>query len=282
MLTQSSLKKISYYLHWSSLVQIMANHLFSTNNDFSRMRRFQPLAAHTIEVSAEHYNDVIMSTIASQITSLTIVYSTVFSDADQRKHQTSASLAFVREIQRDRWIPRTKVQLRGKCFHLITSSWTWIKTIVATVCGTKGYAMTSMTLYEAWSLSLFGIVPSHFWKFIQQHLMEIGKKVSYNSHFFFQDIHKGFSGYSKTHPYLTLIRWGWPIESTIFFPLQFKFDGKLISFWCNSIHGHQMATNICTCHDSCAVVACANFCSDWFIIIWESLKCDFCWLWTIN
>ena len=41
----------------------------------------------------KHYNDVIMSTIASQITSLTIVYSTVYSDADQRKHQSSASLA---------------------------------------------------------------------------------------------------------------------------------------------------------------------------------------------
>ena len=40
------------------------------------------------------------STIASQITSLTIVYSTVYSDADQRKHQSSASLAFVRGIHR--------------------------------------------------------------------------------------------------------------------------------------------------------------------------------------
>ena len=40
----------------------------------------------------EHYNDVIMTTIASQITSLTIVYSIVYSDADQRKHQSSASL----------------------------------------------------------------------------------------------------------------------------------------------------------------------------------------------
>ena len=47
-----------------------------------------------------HYNDVIIGTIASQITSLTIVYSTVYSDADQRKHQSSASLAFVREIHR--------------------------------------------------------------------------------------------------------------------------------------------------------------------------------------
>ena len=36
-----------------------------------------------------------MGGIASQITSLTIVYSTVYSDADQRKHQSSATLAFV-------------------------------------------------------------------------------------------------------------------------------------------------------------------------------------------
>ena len=42
-----------------------------------------------------HYGDVIMGTIASQITSLTIVYSTVYSGADQREHQSSASLAFV-------------------------------------------------------------------------------------------------------------------------------------------------------------------------------------------
>ena len=47
-----------------------------------------------------HYNDVIMGALASQITSLTIVYSAVYSDADQRKHQSSASLAFVRGIHR--------------------------------------------------------------------------------------------------------------------------------------------------------------------------------------
>ena len=41
-----------------------------------------------------------MGAIASQITSLTIVYSSVYSDADQRKHQSSASLAFVRGIHR--------------------------------------------------------------------------------------------------------------------------------------------------------------------------------------
>ena len=63
-----------------------------------------------------------MNAIASHITSLMIVYSTVYSDADQSKHQSSASLAFVWGIHRDRWIPRTKGQLHGKCLHLMTSS----------------------------------------------------------------------------------------------------------------------------------------------------------------
>ena len=49
---------------------------------------------------SQHYNGVIIGAIASQITSLTIVYSSVYSDADQRKHQSSASLAFVRGIHR--------------------------------------------------------------------------------------------------------------------------------------------------------------------------------------
>ena len=49
-----------------------------------------------------HYGDVIMSMhmMASQITSLTIVFATIYSCADQRKHQSSASLAFVRGIHR--------------------------------------------------------------------------------------------------------------------------------------------------------------------------------------
>ena len=50
--------------------------------------------------SVYHYDDVIMSSIASQITSLTIVYSTIYSGADQSKHQSSASLAFVWGIHR--------------------------------------------------------------------------------------------------------------------------------------------------------------------------------------
>ena len=47
----------------------------------------------------------------------------LFRRADQRKHQSSESLAFVWGIHRDRWISRTKGQLRGKCFHVMTSLW---------------------------------------------------------------------------------------------------------------------------------------------------------------
>ena len=49
-----------------------------------------------------HYIYVIMTTMASQITSLTVVYLIVYSGADHRKHQSSASLAFVRGIHRDK------------------------------------------------------------------------------------------------------------------------------------------------------------------------------------
>ena len=48
----------------------------------------------------DNCSDVIMNTVASQITSISIAYSIVCSCADQRKHQGSASLAFFREIHR--------------------------------------------------------------------------------------------------------------------------------------------------------------------------------------
>ena len=54
-----------------------------------------------------NYSDVIMGAIAPQITSLTIVYSSVYSGTDKRKLQSSASLAFVWGIA---------------YFHLMTSS----------------------------------------------------------------------------------------------------------------------------------------------------------------
>ena len=54
---------------------------------------------HSIWVPNQ-YIDVIMGAMAYQFTSLTIVYSIVYSGADQRKHQSSALLAFVRGIHR--------------------------------------------------------------------------------------------------------------------------------------------------------------------------------------
>ena len=53
----------------------------------------------TFSLSAD-YIDVIMSVMASQFTGFSIAYAIVSSGADQRKHQSSASLAFVRGIPR--------------------------------------------------------------------------------------------------------------------------------------------------------------------------------------
>ena len=50
--------------------------------------------------SIQHCSDVIMGEMASQMTSLTIVYLTAYSGADRRKHQNPTSLAFVRGIHR--------------------------------------------------------------------------------------------------------------------------------------------------------------------------------------
>ena len=56
--------------------------------------------AATRKNTFSHYNDVIMIAMASQITSLMIVYSTVYSGTDERKHQSSTSLVFMRGIHR--------------------------------------------------------------------------------------------------------------------------------------------------------------------------------------
>ena len=66
--------------------------------------------------NATHYNDVIMGVIASQIISLTIVYSTVYSGADKKKYENNASLAFVRGIHRGRLNSRHKWPVTRKMF----------------------------------------------------------------------------------------------------------------------------------------------------------------------
>ena len=68
------------------------------------------------QTGVTHYNDVIMGTIASQITSLMIAYSIIYSDADQSKHQSSTSLAFVRGIHRGPMISPHKWPVTQKMF----------------------------------------------------------------------------------------------------------------------------------------------------------------------
>ena len=66
-----------------------------------------------------------MGEMVSQITSLTIAYSTVYSGTDQRKHQSSASLAFVRGIHRGPVNSPHKWPITGKMFPFddVIMSW---------------------------------------------------------------------------------------------------------------------------------------------------------------
>ena len=59
-----------------------------------------PVTWDSLTLMWHHYSNVIMGSMASQITSFTIVYSSVYSGANQRKHQSFASLALVRGIHR--------------------------------------------------------------------------------------------------------------------------------------------------------------------------------------
>ena len=76
-------------INWHSQLKIMKDRYDIAN-----------LSSHQGHKICFHYNDVIMGMMASQITSLTSFYSTVYSGADQRKHQSCASLAFVLGIHR--------------------------------------------------------------------------------------------------------------------------------------------------------------------------------------
>ena len=89
------------------------------------------------------------SWVKSQITSLTIVYSIVYSDADQKTHQSSASLAFV-------WSPVNsphKWPVTQKCFHLMTSSWqAWTNVI----CSLLWISVTIWKSMEAFCRAVYG------------------------------------------------------------------------------------------------------------------------------
>ena len=91
-------RKIGSLFHVISFYCLTARRrLRSGNHIVTLLRRIFNVYKYS---ATPHYGDVIMGPIASQITRLTIVYSTVNSDADQGKRQSSASLAFVRGIHR--------------------------------------------------------------------------------------------------------------------------------------------------------------------------------------
>ena len=75
-------------------------HIIFLYKKIMAMNEKQVFTIAPITAVTSRLGDVTMSPMASQITSLTIVYSTVCSGADQRKHKSSASLAFVRGILR--------------------------------------------------------------------------------------------------------------------------------------------------------------------------------------
>ena len=69
-----------------------------------------PVSAGGLDKMADHCSDVIMGTVASQITSITIVYTTVYSDADQENIKAPRHWPLCWEFTGDRWIPRTNGQ----------------------------------------------------------------------------------------------------------------------------------------------------------------------------
>ena len=97
------------YINWNKLYICIEIIWYKSAEDIGHAMNDQVHATLREDFSAQrprfwsrhHYGDFIIGPIASEITSLTIVYSTVYSDADQRKHQSSASLAFVWGIHRE-------------------------------------------------------------------------------------------------------------------------------------------------------------------------------------
>ena len=105
MTSLNKLQRGSFCLHWK--------------------RRFEALRMITWKIKiprAINQFDVIMSAMAPRFTGVLIVYSAVCSGTDQRKHPSSASLAFARGT--DQWLVNFphKGPVTRKMFLLMTSS----------------------------------------------------------------------------------------------------------------------------------------------------------------
>ena len=94
-----------------------------------------------------------MGAMASRITSLTIVYLTVYSDADQSKHQSSASLAFVRGIHR--W-PVNSTRKKASNAENVSIWWRHHEDTVVAMVEWKDQQSTKN---RYWAMHLFGFKP---------------------------------------------------------------------------------------------------------------------------
>ena len=88
------------YKNYNNGYSIGGNNDNAMKNAFDITMITMSTRASAVYFHEKHYSDVMKSTIASQITGVSIVYSTVCSGTGQRKHQSSQSLAFVKGIHR--------------------------------------------------------------------------------------------------------------------------------------------------------------------------------------
>ena len=116
-----------------------------------------------------HYSDIMMSMMASQITSHTIVYSTVYSGTNQRKHQSSASLAFVWRIYQ--WLVNSphKWPVTWKMFPfddvIIWTGWPlqcWIELVLLHQSHPSHWQ--NGACHSGYSFQTILLVPNHYYK----------------------------------------------------------------------------------------------------------------------
>ena len=111
----------------SCIMIIFSTSLLRSGCDISGRRRVPRLLHSSVfggcrSVSVLwHHSDVMMRVRGSQIIGVLMFCPTLYSSADQRKHESSASPAFVRGIHR--WQIDSPHKVTRKCFHLMTSSW---------------------------------------------------------------------------------------------------------------------------------------------------------------
>ena len=109
----------------------------------------------------DNYTDVIMTAMVSQITGALIVYSTVCSGADQRKHQSFASLTFVRALRR--WLVNSpqKGPVAQKMFPFDDASWYHLLRSMGIIDIMWHFSLTYFEIYQfQWINDLGGTTPA--------------------------------------------------------------------------------------------------------------------------